>query len=68
VAAAGMIFEKLCQSRGRGCPLVNSITESLLSGKVLPVAQAFHPVQTGWRAGTPAPLTFSCFTGEPKAH
>jgi hypothetical protein len=26
---------------------------------VLPVAQAFQPVQAGWRAGTPAPLTFS---------
>jgi hypothetical protein len=36
--------------------------------KVLPVAQAFQPVQTGWRAGTPAPLTFSCFTGGPKVH
>jgi hypothetical protein len=36
--------------------------------KVLPVAQAFQPVQTAWRAGTPAPPTFSCFTGEPKAH
>jgi hypothetical protein len=36
--------------------------------KVLPVAQAFRPVQTGWRAGTPAPLTFSCFTGGPKVH
>jgi hypothetical protein len=23
------------------------------------VAQAFQPVQTDWRAGTPAPLTFS---------
>jgi hypothetical protein len=28
--------------------------------KFLPVAQAFQPVWTAWRAGTPAPPTFSC--------
>jgi hypothetical protein len=28
-------------------------------GKVFPVAQAFRPVRTTWRAGTPAPLSLS---------
>ena len=41
---------------------------SFCSEKFIPVAQAFQPVQTGWRARTPAPLTFSCFTGGPKVH
>ena len=43
------------------------VHEELLR-KVLPVAQAFQPVRTAWRAGTPAPPIFLSFTGEPKAH
>ena len=31
--------------------------------KVLPVAQAFQPVRTAWRAGTPAPLNLFIIYG-----
>jgi len=40
----------------------------LLPEKVPPVARAFHPVRTTWRARMPAPPTFSCWTGGPQAH